>query len=400
MRIRRRRICFIQIADELVPDLSALFSGDLRLESEPSAELLCPISGERLRVTPRELALLAQMVAGEWVDAESFLAQTHVDPEDLRDLLQRHVVLSDHKEDVLSRQIIEKEEHFEQVGWLDLTAMYHAMTRWQNVANDESQVEHTPEAHRDRLNEWVEERGALVTHFPQREDAIARHAMELPAFDSCLAEILKARRTTRAFIAEEVLPQKELSYVLYGCFGAQGIRDLAPGVTAVKRTSASGGGLTPIDPYPIILRVEGLRSGIYHYDMGRHALELLVEKTEQELRDFMLEMTAGQDYFTQMQAAVVHVARFNRHHWKYRQHVKAYKALLMDSAHLSQTFYLLATERKLGAFYTAAINDADLGACLGLDPIEAAPIGISGLGVKASEENHALHFNPEPFAPK
>ena len=57
---------------------------------------------------------------------------------------------------------------------------------------------------------------------------------------------------------------------------------------------------------------------------------------------------------------MIHVARFDRNFWKYAQHRKAYKAVLMDSAHLSQTFYLTAAHLGLGAFYTAAINDADI----------------------------------------
>jgi putative peptide maturation dehydrogenase len=214
-----------------------------------------------------------------------------------------------------------------------------------------------------------------------------------------LAQVLKARRTTRVFQTEKPLPQDELSYMLFGCFGAQGVRELAPGATAVKRTSASGGGLTPIDPYPLVMNVQGLEPGLYHYDMSRHVLELIRPMAEQAVRDLLMKVTAGQDYFTQAHAAVLHVARFNRHLWKYRWHKKAYKAILMDSAHLSQTFYLLATERDLGAFYTAAINDADLEPYLGLDRLEAAPVGISGLGIRGEETNSALHFIPEPYTP-
>ncbi|GAB3033136.1 putative peptide maturation dehydrogenase [Oleiagrimonas citrea] len=400
MRIRRRRICFIQIADEPMPDLKALFSGDLQFVSEPVAELLCPLSGERLRVSAKELSILAQLPADKWVEAEDFVVRAGVDPQTLQNLLHRHLVLSDAEDDAAAREILESESRLEKIGWLDLTAVYHAMTRWSGMLSDVSTREHTPEAHRERLDELSREHGPAPTHFPRRDDAIDVHVMEVPAFDSHLARILKARHTTRAFKEDAFLPQEELSYMLYGCFGAQGIRELAPGAMAIKRTSASGGGLTPMDPYPIVMRVEGLKSGIYHYDMSRHALELLKEMPEAALRKLVMDVTVGQDYFTHAQAVVIHVARFSRHHWKYRDHAKAYKALLMDSAHLSQTFYLLATERKLGAFYTAAINDKDLGEVLGLDPLEAAPVGISGLGIKDVEDNDALHFNPGPYTPK
>ncbi|MBB6184723.1 putative peptide maturation dehydrogenase [Oleiagrimonas soli] len=399
MRIRRRRICFIQISDQLIPDFNALFSGEVKLDTEPAAELLCPIRSERLKVSGRELALLAELPADAWVDAGDLIERGSIDEEALASLVQRHIVLSDADHDIASKAILEAEGRFERVGWYDLTAMYHAMTRWAGMADDVATREHTPEAHRQRLGKIADRHGDIPPHFPRRADALSTHALELQPFDSPLATILKSRRTTRVFDADAVLSQADLSHMLYGCFGAQGIRELAPGATAVKRTSASGGGLTPIDPYPVILRVEGLKSGVYHYDMSRHALELLREVDEQVLREQFTAFTAGQDYFAQAHVMIVHVGRFNRHHWKYRRHMKAYKALLMDSAHLSQTFYLLATERGLGAYYTAAINDAQLSEYLGLDPIEAAPFGVSGLGVKGPDKDAPLHFNPEPFTP-
>ena len=93
-----------------------------------------------------------------------------------------------------------------------------------------------------------------------------------------------------------------------------------------------------------------------------------------------------------------HVARLERHHWKYRRHPKAYKAVLLDSGHLSQTFYLLATEQGLGAYYTAAINDADVGAALSLDPLSHIPIGANGLDI-IEPSLQALHLQPAPWLP-
>jgi len=95
---------------------------------------------------------------------------------------------------------------------------------------------------------------------------------------------------------------------------------------------------------------------------------------------------------------VVHVARFDRNHWKYRQHAKAYKAVLMDSAHLSQTLYLTATHLGLGAFYTAAINDGDIGDRLGLDPLSQAAVAISGFGIRATRTD-SLNFDAQAHDP-
>jgi nitroreductase len=63
--------------------------------------------------------------------------------------------------------------------------------------------------------------------------------------------------------------------------------------------------------------------------------------------------------------------------------------MLMDAAHLSQTLYLVATERGLGAYVTAAVNGADVDARLGLDGVREGVLAVCGLGVPAA--------TPSPF---
>ena len=70
----------------------------------------------------------------------------------------------------------------------------------------------------------------------------------------------------------------------------------------------------------------------------------------------------------------------------------------MDSAHLSQTFYLTAAHLGLGAFYTVAINDADIGSRLRLKPVREAAIAINGFGI-ADNGRDDLQFMPDPYRP-
>ena len=72
--------------------------------------------------------------------------------------------------------------------------------------------------------------------------------------------------------------------------------------------------------------------------------------------------------------------------------------MLLDSGHLSQTFYLLAAERGLGAFYTAAINDVDVAALLRLRPQAEIAIGANGVGVPDPTRD-TLHLKPRPWSP-
>ncbi len=271
------------------------------------------------------------------------------------------------------------------------------MTRWSGVEGEEGRRAHDEVAHRARLMAHAQKHGLPPPHFPVREDALSRHALPSAPLDDAFAQVLRARRTTRHFDQQAWLSQADFGRLLYGTFGAIGLCELAPGMVAVKKTSASGGALHPIEAYPLVIRVEGLAPGFYHYEAGTHRLALLKPLSETEARAEAAALTVGQRYFSEAHALVFHVARLDRNHWKYRRHPKAYKAVLIDSGHLSQTFYLLAAERGLGAFYTTALNDADVGERLGLDPLAHIAVGASGAGT-VDPSREALHFVPEEFA--
>ncbi|MBR7508656.1 nitroreductase family protein, partial [Mycobacterium tuberculosis] len=75
------------------------------------------------------------------------------------------------------------------------------------------------------------------------------------------------------------------------------------------------------------------------------------------------------DWFADAAVHLVLVPRYARTYWKYRNHAKAYRALLLDVGHISQALYMAATERGMAAFVTAAINEGDTEVAFGLDGI-------------------------------
>jgi SagB-type dehydrogenase family enzyme len=75
------------------------------------------------------------------------------------------------------------------------------------------------------------------------------------------------------------------------------------------------------------------------------------------------------------------VSRFARSFWKYRRHAKAYRNLVLDAGHLSQTFYLVCTALGLGPFFTTAINEIQILNELRLSALQVGVIGLCGCGV-------------------
>jgi SagB-type dehydrogenase family enzyme len=128
------------------------------------------------------------------------------------------------------------------------------------------------------------------------------------------------------------------------------------------------------------MRVEGVEPGLYRYRPDDHALEQREPLGEHEARELASLFAARQGYLADADVLFVMTARFQRQFWKYRRHPRAYGVLLMDAAHLSQTFYLLCAELGLGAFVTAAINGADIDERLGLEPFEEGALAICGCG--------------------
>jgi SagB-type dehydrogenase family enzyme len=184
----------------------------------------------------------------------------------------------------------------------------------------------------------------------------------------------------------------DLDTVLRYVFGCHGYAGRGEGIACIKRTSASAGGLHPIIAFPIVSDVEGVPPGVYHYNADDHSLALLEGTTREQAHELAAEFMCGQCYFGEAHVSFVLVARFNRNHWKYRRHPRAYAGILMDAAHLSQTLYLVAAELRLGAYFTLGINGRDIEARLGLDGVERGVIAVCGCGPRSA---HRSPLEPE-----
>lgn len=381
-----------------MPDFAALLRGDSRLDSRVGINLLCPVTGERIPLTQAQVGFIAGLSARQWHDVASLAANGALTADEIAVLAERGALVCDAKTAGAAR-LREGEARLTAVGWHPQAALYHAATQWRGVEGDEGHRDHDDDAHRERLSAHAATHGMLPPHFHHRDDALLRQALPAVAFDDPFAQLLRARRTTRHFETGKALSLADFTRVLHGTFGVMGTEVLAPDMVALKRTSASGGALHPIDAYPLVIRVDGLEPGFYHHEGASHSLALIEPMSEFQAREVAAALTIGQAYFAEAHALVFHVARLDRHHWKYRRHPKAYKAVLLDSGHLSQTFYLLAAERGLGAFYTAAINDADAGSRLKLDPLSEIVIGANGIGIPDPSRDQ-LHLRPDRYDPR
>ncbi|MDQ6817351.1 MAG: putative peptide maturation dehydrogenase [Actinomycetota bacterium] len=391
-RIRRTPYAFFYLEDNYRLDLASLIRAELPSPA-PEARIvaLAILTGKRHELQRRELELLLSVPADRWI------AENEGDPEATRALVEKGLLLSDSNEDGRAA-LRDRDEALSANAWNLYASLYHYMTQWSGLDTEEGL-----ESDDLRAERFADARKVFVARYGPPPDAFAKirpgRTLALPGRDRAepLYRILTARRTTWAFDPDVPMTLTQLDAVIRYVFGCHGYAFETEDYAWIKRTSPSGGGLHPIEVYPIITNVTGVSPGIYQYGSREHTLTLLSELDAAEARRTATSFMCGQRYFGEAHVSFILTARFYRNHWKYRCHEKAYTAILMDAAHLSQTLYLVSAERGLGAFVTIAVNGSDVERHLGFDGIAEGVIAIAGCGIRAADRSPSeQEFSPRP----
>jgi putative peptide maturation dehydrogenase len=268
-------------------------------------------------------------------------------------------------------------------NWWPLAAIHHRHSRWQGVDSVTDMERSQLVTAQDLRRQLGSPPPAVVDH------PLSAGQVDLPDVPASALESLgRMRVTCRNFDPGRALSLGQLSAVLQQTFRAHAQLEPAPGLVFLKKNVPSAGGLHPLEACLLVQRVEGLAPGLYRYHPVRHALTPVVPEQE-----FDAEMAgrflAGQHWFADAAVLAILVCRFERSLWKYRNHRKVYRAMMLDAGHMSQALYMAATECGLGAFVTSAINEIDIEKVLALDPLKEGPLAICGMGWRTQERTTA-----------
>ncbi|MFH1623680.1 MAG: SagB/ThcOx family dehydrogenase [Pseudomonadota bacterium] len=181
--------------------------------------------------------------------------------------------------------------------------------------------------------------------------------------------ILARRRSFRDFTGTPI-SLSELSQLLWA----------AQGVTAdirlyQLRSAPSAGALYPIETYLVVNHVDAVEQGIYHYNIRKHALELI------RSGNFGAEIArAGLEQGMLALASVVFVwtAITHRSKWKYRQ--RAYRYIYLDAGHIGENVTLAAEGLNLGCCAVGALFDEEVNGLLEVDGREETVVYIMAAG--------------------
>ena len=398
MQLRRCAVLFIEPREDLGIDWSALFAGTSALAANVRWVALAPHLPGECDIDAAELGLLGSVGQTQWQPRAPLDARFGAVM--VERLLGAGLLIADDDSTTAFDSHHEQSAHWRERDatlrsqhWRPMSALAHAFSRWQGMQVESGMQFPTFEQLVDNYGPPplpVIERGPV----DGAASAGASGAIALPGpATGPLDAVLLQRYTGRNFDAGAVLPMDVLARLLQRTFGAQDQHMMAPDAWVLKKASPSAGGLHPIEAYLLVQRVEGVPVGLYHYHPVKHALTLLRALDAAQARALALQAVADQDWFADAPLMVVLAARVERNFWKYRNHTKAYRALMLDAGHLSQTWYLLATEAGMPAFITAAINEVNLEQALGLDPLKDAVIAVCGCGA-ASGAQETVEMRP------
>ncbi|MBC8450880.1 SagB/ThcOx family dehydrogenase [bacterium] len=182
-----------------------------------------------------------------------------------------------------------------------------------------------------------------------------------------LEEAIAKRRSVREF-KDDPVRLIELSQLLWA---AQGIT----GEDGFKRAAPSAGAKYPLEIFVVAGRVDGLTSGIYHYEPDSHSL------TAVKLGDFREELCGealGQKWVEEASLSIVIAAVYERTMEKYGE--RGVRYVHMEVGFVAENIYLQTESLALGTTFVGAFSDGGVKKLLKMDGME--PLGIMPVGVK------------------
>lgn len=381
MLVRRCAVLLMEPREELGLDLKSMFSGGSALTASLHWVGLAPHLDREVELSGQDVAALGDV--GQTVWQQRSTLESRLGAAAVERLLELGLLVAEVEPEGASEaaplppalaHFRARDDALRAQHWRPLSAVAHMFSRWRGMRSESGMQFPTFDELLDVYGPPPEPAPAML-----RAGHGAAIALPPPPADA-LDEVLLRRYTGRNFDTASHIPLALAARLLQRTFGAQDRRMMAPGAWVLKKTSPSAGGLHPCEAYVLAQRIDGVAPGLYHYHATDHVLEPMQALSADEAHRLATVAVADQEWFADAPFMVVVAARVARNFWKYRNHAKALRAVLLDAGHLSQTLYLLATEAGMAGFVTAAINEAELEQALGLDPLSDMVVAVCGCG--------------------
>lgn len=145
---------------------------------------------------------------------------------------------------------------------------------------------------------------------------------------------------------------QDISYILYSSCG---LIHTDGDFNHTRRPYPSAGARYPLEIYPLVLNVRGLKRGLYHYNVRDNLLELILEK---DFSSWVLKAFGRQDWLLTASVIFIIAAVLERTRIKYRD--RGYRFALLEAGHMGQNICLFAANRRLGTCALGGYIDAEV----------------------------------------
>lgn len=232
----------------------------------------------------------------------------------------------------------------------------------------------------------------VLKEYPDRE------RIELPTdllpLPFPLEEVL-AKRATRRDFSKGPLSLRELATLLHRSYGIRA-RSLAYNVRGFpSRFVPTTGGLQSVEVYMAVNAVEGLEKGLYHYNPGRHCLEIL---DRGNFRRKVVRSCVYQDWIDAASVVFFLTCDMRKVYWKYGR--RGYRFVHVDAGIVSHTLHLVASSLRLRSCIVAGYNDDAVHDLLQVDGRQEFAALLLAVGRKPWEPGPGHDTAAEPERPE
>jgi SagB-type dehydrogenase family enzyme len=218
---------------------------------------------------------------------------------------------------------------------------------------------------------------------PPFKEYPAKPVIEMPApleLNLPLGRAIRRRLSCRSFKTSPLM-LSQLSTILAVGNGIEGVVQLGAN-EHLERPMPSGGGLYPLEFYPIVRRVEGLAPGLYHYAPLTHQLE---ELKLMEFADSVIsQLFMNQPYLAGAAVVLLISAVLERSMHKYGE--RGYRYILLETGHAAQNMCLAAASMDLGALPVGGFFDSYVAELLELNQDQEALLYALGFGEPTTDD--------------
>lgn len=188
-------------------------------------------------------------------------------------------------------------------------------------------------------------------------------ALPLPATTGYFFDTLISQRSSDSGrLLENQVSLSDIAYILQSGYGLlSGVFN--PSTASSRRTVPSAGGQYPLEMYAVLFDdLPSIPSGIYHYGVRQHALEIVQQRafTEEDKRTL-----SPLPWFVKSRGLFCISAVFRRSIGKYG--TRGYRYMLLEAGHVAQNMQLAATERKAVLVPVGGVEDCLIEQVMGLD---------------------------------